>query len=370
MLRFFSSIIFGAVIGIFSFFLTFHFYFVNVFADKKQISSFAINSAALIPEVINQQLPFVQEEKLAPSPLNGLPIAKERAALPVIAVMVENLPPARPQSGLSRADVIYETLAEGGITRFMALFQSQEADVVGPVRSARTYFAEIVREYDAWYAHVGGNADALRFIFQNKLHNLDQFFSPQPYWRDPVRRKKGLEHSMYTNTEDLRKIVAGSFFDTFEPWHFLPIEGQKIEQNPEHNAVEINFSYPVFKVRWDYDPVTENYTRSLGSIPHQDAQNDEVLKAKNIIAQYVKMTLVSHPPHGDEGALNMQLIGAGDGGGMLFRNGKSFPLTWRKAASGKRTYYYDENGEEILLTPGVIWVELVRNASQVQIIKK
>ena len=365
MRRFFPSILFGIIIGIFASFIAFHFYFVNVFANKKEISSISSDVINMLPQVSQQQSAFVQEEKLMPSPLNGLPISQERAQLPVIAVVVENLQPARPQSSLSKADVIYETLVEGGITRFMAFFQSREADVVGPVRSARTYFAEIVREYDAWYAHVGGNADALRFIFQNKLHNLDQFFNPQPYWRDPVRRKKGLEHSMYANTNDLRAIVTGSFPDTFVSWQFLNSEKEKIQEDVEYDTIEIDFSYPAFKVRWNYDPVADSYTRSLGGVVHKDAQNDEVLSAKNIIVQYVKMSLVPRPPRGDEGALNMQLIG--EGGGMLFRNGKSFSMTWRKSESGKRTRYYDESGEEMRLTPGVIWVELIGYESQVQI---
>lgn len=365
MRRFIPSIFLGIILGVFAFFLVFHFYFVNVFANQKEASSVAINTLDLAPKVAEPQLSFVQEEKLAPSPINGLPISRERAKLPVIAVMVENLPPARPQSSLSKADVIYETLTEGGITRFMALFQSQEALVVGPVRSARTYFAEIVREYDAWYAHVGGSSDALGFISQNKLHNLDQFFYSQPYWRDPVRRKKGLEHSMYVDTSALRAGVTGHLADTFEPWQFQSPEKEKIQEDAQYDAVEIDFSYPVFKVRWDYDLAADIYTRSLGGAVHKDAQNDEALSAKNIIVQYVKMSLAPRPLRGEEGALDIQLIGEGEG--ILFRNGKSFPLTWRKSEGGKRTRYYDENDEEIRLTPGVIWIELVRDKSQVHV---
>ena len=396
--KIFPSVVLGFFVGVFLSLTIFYFYAIGSVTSPPQqqkaygaqISSFA-NTDVVPPSLLTElrrnfnflirlRRTSLYTEPLAESPLNGLKNSETKARLPIIAVMVENLQPARPQSGLSAADIVYETLVESGITRFMALFQSKEADVVGPVRSARTYFAEIVREYDAWYSHVGGNADALQFIAKYKLNNLDQFFLNKPYWRDAERRKRGLEHSMYTDTEELRKLTKGDFPKTFIPWQFkkesaLNIDRESLlgsnqreqppQKNPSKQTIQIDFSKPAFKVKWEYNPAENSYQRYLAGTPHKDAQNDEILSAKNIVVQYVKMSLVANTPHGDEGALDLQLIGQGKG--IFFRDGKSFPITWKKEKSTERTQYFDENNDEIIFNPGVIWIELAKNQDQIKI---
>lgn len=359
----FPSVVLGFFVGVFISLIIFYFYVI--WSETSPLHKPIMPSAQ--NKIFVNSLDFARKllkpATFVSSPLNGLRISQEKAKLPSIGVMVENLSPARPQSGLSDADIIYETLVEGGITRFLALFQSKEAAVVGPVRSARTYFAEIVSEYNAWYSHVGGSADSLLFIRKNKLNDLDQFFHYKPYWRDPQRMKRGLEHSMYVDTNALRKFVKGFLPDSLRPWKF------KTEEKPpkpleQKQIIEINFSKPSFKVRWIYDPATNSYLRYLGGIPHKDAQHDELLIAKNILIQYVKIAPASDPAQAAKGVLNIQLIGKGYG--MLFRDGKNFPLAWRKTKSGERTLYFDENEEEITFNPGVIWVELVGNETMVK----
>jgi len=297
-----------------------------------------------------------EQESLMPSLLNGLPIPASRAQLPVLAVMIENSPPARFQSGLGAADVIYETLAEGGITRFMALFQSKDVDTVGPVRSVRTYFVEIAREYDAWLVHVGGNVDALPLIKKYGLHDLDQFYLDKPFWRDPIRLKtRGLEHSMYTDTVQLRLLTEGDLPSDFVPWLFTAQE-PPVAERPKSQKVSIDFSFPAFKAQWDYDAVSNSYLRTTGGIVHRDASDGSILSAKNIIVQFVDMALLPDRSKGPVGVLSIGLIGSGKG--FLFRDGKAFPVTWSKSASGERTRYLDENGKEIFLEPGVTWIEL------------
>jgi hypothetical protein len=212
---------------------------------------------------------------------------------------------------------VYETLAEGGVTRFMALFQSQEVDVLGPVRSARTYFAEIVREYGASYAHVGGSASALSFIARHGLSDLDQFALDKPYWRDPGRWKtKGLEHSMYTNTKDLRKYIKTVGLLNVKSWNFqtTDFQAQGIDSAGRSIAqsISIDFSFPVFKVEWQYDPVKNVYKRFNGGVSHVDAQNGQQLEAKNVLVQYATMTPILNPAKGDESALDIDVVGTGE----------------------------------------------------------
>ncbi len=303
------------------------------------------------------------QANLVASSLNGVMIAQERAQLPVLAVMIENSPQARWQSGLNKADIVYETLAEGGITRFMAIFQSQDADVVGPVRSARTYFAEVVREYNAWFSHVGGSVDGIKFIKQYALHDLDAFFVDKPYWRDPTRLKtRGLEHSMYTNTFDLRKNIQGfAELNNFDGWSFKDEVTQKSDSDKKQTQnITIKFSFPGFDALWKYDPEQNNYVRYTGGATHKDAQNGQQLLAKNIIVQYVKMTPILNQQKGDDSALKLDLTGSGEG--MLFQDGKAIAITWKKDKSGDHTQYYYadgvDKGQKIQLNRGVIWVEL------------
>lgn len=305
----------------------------------------------------NEQGQTQSSEVMVASSLTGLPISQNRAEKPVLAVMVENAPLARPQSGLSKADIVYETLAEGGITRYMALFQSQEAEVVGPVRSARTYFVEIVREYDAWYSHVGGNADGLNLIANYDLHDLDQFVYDKPYWRDKARMNSlGLEHSMYTNTNDLRALIDDGKKPSFGSWIFR--DEAPVTKTPKPQKVTVDFSFEIFQVVWEYDPAENVYKRSVGGISDTDAENDEPFKAKNVLVQYVTMTLVPAPAKGDEGALKMVLIGEGDG--ILFQDGQAIDVQWKKEKSGDRTrFYHAKTGEEVSFNRGVTWVEIV-----------
>lgn len=318
------------------------------------------------------------QQNLVASPLNGQLISQERSQMPVVAVMIENSPPARPQVGLDKADVVYETLAEGGITRFMALFQNEDAEVVGPVRSARSYFAEIVREYNAWYAHVGGSVDGIKFIKQNDLHDLDQFFIDKPFWRDSSRIKtRGFEHSMYTSILALRNYVKGQAeLGNFESWGFKDDAPAATTQTLTQAApqaqnsaqtISVNFSFPSFLAQWKYDSVKNVYNRSNGGVAHVDAQSGQQLFAKNVIVQYVKMTPILNQQKGDDSALKLDLIGSGDG--LLFRDGQMIPITWKKAKSGDHTqFYYADgadgasggalNGQKIQLNRGVTWVEL------------
>jgi hypothetical protein len=291
--------------------------------------------------------------------LNGSKIDAERKNLPIVAVMIENAPAARPQSGLDKADIVYETLAEGGITRFMALFQSQEAENVGPVRSARKYFVEIAYEYSALFAHVGGSQDALSFIQKYDINDIDQYVIDKPFWRDPKRMKHGREHSMYTNTVELRKVVQNDSAD-FQSWLFQESESD-LKDFPKKQIIDINFSFPGFRVQWEYDSSTNSYNRKMGGTVHKDALTNQPLTAKNVLVQYVPMRSAKNDSTGDMSAVDLQLIGEGEG--IFFRDGEAFPLTWEKKESGGRTKFYDENEREIVFNPGLIWVELVQEGS-------
>jgi len=311
-------------------------------------------------------------------------------------VMIENHEEARPQSGLSNADIVYETVAEGGITRFMAGYycNAQAYEVmVGPVRSARTYYLDWASEYgnNPLYAHVGGahcnsetgsgcangaKADALGQI--NKYgwggvsgNDLNQFSIGYPtFWRDYERmgRTVATEHTMYSTTERLWAVAAKrdwnytdsdevAWDEDFIPWKFA--DESKIEQG-QTTKITYNFwsSSPAgdFSVNWEFDPATKLYRRFQGATPHLDLNTEEQLAFKNVIVMY---SVESRANDGYDNNAHLLYGLIGKGKAVLFQNGNAEKLTWEKKSRVARTKYIGEDGEEIEFLPGPIWISNV-----------
>ena len=139
------------------------------------------------------------------SPLTGRETTEPKTASPVLAVMIENSLEARPQSGLTDAGVVFEAVAEGGITRFIALYQESEPLLIGPVRSVRPYYLDWAAAFDAGIAHVGGSDAALQMVRSGNYGvDLDQFFNDAAYWRSKDRRAP---HNVYTDYAHLSQLI-------------------------------------------------------------------------------------------------------------------------------------------------------------------
>lgn len=296
----------------------------------------------------------VEEKEV--SCLDGVEYNKDKANRHPMAIMVENHTEARPQIGLDKASIIYEAIAEGGITRFMPIYGSQDANKVGPVRSARTYYLDWVLEYDAFYAHVGGNIDALNLIPKIGIKDLDQFkYGTEAYWRE--NEAKATEHTMYSDTEKLRDIakandwnVSSSDFTCLKFKTDLSKENRSASQ-----SITINFSSANYNVEWVYDPENNMYKRLMGGLEHKDRVSDEQLTAKNIIIQKVKraptVTAIN------EQGWNMDTVGEGEA--FIVMDGKKIDATWKKSSREDRTRFYDPQNNEIEFNPGVFWYEIV-----------
>ncbi len=182
--------------------------------------------AATITAVILSQpapkAPTVSVKKTAPkpkakyySPLTGELIAQEGdAAKPVTAIMLENSPDARPQSGLKDAEIVYEAIAEGGVTRFLAVYQQHKPQLIGPVRSVRMYYVHWLTPYDASVAHIGGSAAALQLVRNGSYRDIDQFFNAGSYWRANDRYAP---HNVYTSFEKLDALNASKGYASSSP---------------------------------------------------------------------------------------------------------------------------------------------------------
>lgn len=323
-------------------------------------------------------------------PLDGIKYTKKEedvwAKRRPLAVMVENSEEARPQSSLSRADVIYEALAEGWITRFMAVFYCNtpfENMAIAPVRSARTYFIDWVSEYDALYTHVGGantygeniektdpRVDALGQIERYGIKDMDEMGISFPdCYRNPDRltHPVATEHQMVCFSENLYKIgeqrgwtnvdKSGISWDkNFTAWKFK--DDAKAGDLGSVKSIKVVFSpgYDKYDAKWEFDPATDSYKRLTGGVPHLDNENKQQLTAKNVVALLTKMV----GPVDDNGHLLYTTLGSGKA--IIFQDGKAIVGTWSKPTRVSRTRFFAADGSEISFNRGLVWIEAVHNS--------
>ncbi|MEP6871411.1 MAG: DUF3048 domain-containing protein [Anaerolineaceae bacterium] len=286
-----------------------------------------------------------------------------------IAVMIDNNSAAVPQTGLNRADVVIEALVEGGITRFLAIFHSQEAVRIEPVRSARTPFLRWVLEYDALFAHVGsseesGDADAGRQIREWNVSDLD-YQGARPvagaFARDSAREPP---HNVYTNTPNLRRSAESRGYNrapTFQPWKFTPKPPGSSAARSSATRLTVGFgSLSPFTVGWTWDANTRLYRRSEYGAPHFDAATSEQLTASNVIVQYARSFVADSLGH-------VLIDNIGQGQAQLFMDGTVTEAIWRKAENASRTRFYSQTGLEIEFRPGQTWIEVVDPSGGVRI---
>lgn len=343
-----------------------------------------------VKEDLISQLPgaadgFVEdpnEPKTEACPLNGTKHTKKAedywSKRRPLAVMIENHVEARPQSGLSSADIVYEVVAEGGITRFMAIFYCNLSDIqIGPVRSARTYYLDWLGEYDALYAHVGGAntpgpADALGQIIKYGVKDLNQFSIGYPvFWRDYQRigHPVATEHTMYSTTAKLWEVGAKrgwtatdsagvKWNSKFTPWKF-----KSDKSGGTTTKITVNFweSQPGYQVEWNYDPSTNSYKRKNGE-PHIDLNNKKQLEAKVIIVQFERE---SNANDGYPGNVHLLYGTIGSGKALIFQDGNAVEGKWIKTSRTARTKYVDKLNKEIELNSGQIWIQTVPEGAKV-----
>jgi len=349
-----------------------------------------IGRPLMIQEELTSSLPSPQaaleedpnEPKTEECPLNGRMHTKKAKDVwqkkRPLTVMVENHTEARPQSGLSSADVVYEAVAEGGITRFMAIYLCNLPDVqVGPVRSARTYYLDWLGEYDGLYVHVGGAntpgpADALSQIIRYDVKDLNQFSIGFPvFWRDYQRvgHPVATEHTMYSTIEKLWEVGAKRGWTAVDEknvrWdkNFITWEFKDDGADGTVNNITVNFweSQPNYRVEWNYDTTTNTYKRKNGE-PHMDLNNNQQLTAKVVIVQFQKE---SNANDGYPGNVHLLYKTTGSGQALIFQDGNVVEGKWVKATRTTRTKFVDSKNREIELNRGEIWIQTVPEGSKV-----
>ena len=288
-----------------------------------------------------------------PGEITTLPEVKEKESpfgSRPLSIMIENSEGARPQSGLDKANIVYEVLAEGGITRFLAIYYDQDAEEVGPIRSARPYFVSKSLEHQAIYAHAGGSQEAYNFIKEERIDDINEFVDFQPFWRTSDREPP---HNLYTSTLKLRKEANKLGYIEMikkEVYQFEIDQNERLTGRETDNIViPYNITY---KVSYRYQPESMKYLRFINSESHIDAITKKQLVVDNIIIQFAGTKVID-----EEGRLAVDFVGKGKG--LLFFKGGSEEIIWEKQDLKSRTIFMYKEGDRIALTPGNIWIQIV-----------
>lgn len=307
------------------------------------------------PELEPEPKPVFVEGVICP--LGGEMIEKSSLYPRPVAVMLDNHPAARPQAGWEQAEVVYEVLAEGNITRYLALFIHGAEQLVGPVRSSRTYFLDISMEYNAIYLHAGGSPGAWNDIARLRIPSFNAMNLGAPlYWREKHRKEP---HNIYTALDKIQALAEARGYNK--------VEGTKVHRFNEEdkiiegeNADRVLIAYPQkYSIYYEFSQDEGVYLRYIADKPHTDENNsDYQVRAKNIIIQKAVHKVVD-----SEGRRDIELVGSGEG--IYITNGHCVPVTWKKADRQAPTHFYSEEGDEIKLNPGKTWVQIIPTGSKI-----
>ena len=294
----------------------------------------------------------------AASKLTGLQVNPLVNKLPITAVMIENSVAARPQSGLSSAGVVFEAVAEGGVTRFMALFQNNDSTSLGPIRSARPYYVSWAMGFDASYVHVGGSPDALSDLNSWGTKNLDQFYNGDYFQRVNFR---DAPHNVYSTLKDLTNLEQSKGYtsSTFTSW-----TRKADAPNVKPNATKISFSLsgPDYDPVFTYDSKSNSYLREESGVAMIDSNTNTQLSPKVVIGIVVP---ASQGELDASGAYYTDYQYTGTGNAYIYQDGTVTKGTWTKSSNKDQIKFTTLSGQVISLNAGQTWITAVKDDSSV-----
>lgn len=319
-----------------------------------------------------------EEKKLYPYP-NWMNRERKRA----LAVVIDNAREARPQSGLEKAEIVFEVPVEGGMTRFLSIMSGEDIELVGPIRSTRSAFVDLAAEYKAILVHAGGSQEGLEALEREGVDHLDEIQGGSQvgaaFWRVPDRPKP---HNLYASSDSLRRAGTAQRYQmtTPPPQHkYLTEEDTSTQDTPGQNTSkqdtsrqdapikdglegkkvnDISIFYPNRDnhVRYTYNKEKLVFERYTAETPHVTAKGEQLVAA-NIVVQFV-------PHRYTDGDGHIQLILHGNGRALIFREGKVVAGSWYKDPDGF-TRFYDLNGQSIPFVPGPTWIQVVTKGTRV-----
>lgn len=293
------------------------------------------------------------------SKLTGLPVESEEDSYRrPVAIMINNIKKALPQSGISKASIIYEALAEGGITRLLAVFEDVEGiEQIGTIRSSRPYYIDFSQGVDAIYVHIGGSPQAYSQLKADKIDSFDliEGGNSDMSWRDKARIKNnGYEHSVYTSGERLLNKFSKKGIrmttDMESVYNFS--EDASYEGS---DATKISAKFSNYKTgTYTYDEASGLYRIGQYGTTHIDELYNTQLAFKNIFIVQMDSSVIKGDTAG-----RLVFDSVGSGSGTYFVNGTATEITWRRDSKYAPFKYYTMEGAELPVVPGDSYVAIV-----------
>lgn len=299
----------------------------------------------------------VKEEKEPEPEKPKLKIVDENSKSRPYAVMINNNHAAWPQCGVQDAYIVYEIIAEGGITRMMALYKDQDTAKIGSIRSARHYFIDYALENDAIFVHWGGSPQAYSRL--GSIDSLDGIaLEGSVFFRDKTL-KRAYEHTGFTSMENVKNYAEKQGYTrnankdlllnySVEEINMADLDGAK-------EATDVNIKYSNYhSTSYEYDEENKVYKRSMSGTKNVDLVTGEQYTAKNIIIYKVE----NYTLNDGENKGRQELDNIGSGTGYLVTGGYVVPITWKKTSHSDQTKYMYENGEEIVVNDGNTFIQI------------
>jgi hypothetical protein len=289
-------------------------------------------------------------------PLTGMPSDPAAPARAALVVKIDNAPKARPQIGLNQADVVFEEGVEGGITRFAALFHSEESKPVGPVRSARSTDIKIVSAlHHPLFAYSGANEVFKQYVHDAPLVDVGVDNYPDRYHRDTSRTSP---YNLFSDTDRLFDLAPGGSVPppALFAWRSPGAAPSGPGAHPvTHGRVWWQAS-KMTEAIWDWDPIAKGWRRTQNGEAHVDAAGRQVTPA-NVVVQFVNYHDTGLVDSSGTSVPEADVVGEGDA--WVLTGGMLVPCHWSKASNTDLTHYTDASGAEVQLARGKTWVELV-----------
>ncbi len=304
-------------------------------------------------------------------PLTGAETTREfDLDRPALGIKVENSTASRPQAGLEGADIVYEELAEGGITRFLAIYHCNDADPVGPIRSARLVDPDIMLEYQpALMAFSGANAEVKKKVEETRgITGLRHGEHGDAFYRDKARKAPS---NLFSTTEDLRGLAdlrgkpqiglqfqkPGATPPAPQPTQSKPGSPAPPPPAPAGAGASVSFSFAGSSTsKYTFDAATGSYLRSHGDTPHVNVKGDQ-LRAVNVVILKVKVTAGNLRDAAGNTSPEIEVVGEGEA--IVVKGGASHSGIWKRADLQSKTTITDAAGAPILMLPGSTWIHLL-----------
>ncbi|MGM0367874.1 MAG: DUF3048 domain-containing protein [Actinomycetota bacterium] len=331
---------------------------------------FLIFSFGCTKQEVTESKKRLKAEPVKDGILNNLPLAANSGR--PIAIMVENSFAARPQSGLIFADIVFEVVDEYGITRFVAIFSSNEPTAVGPVRSARPYYAEIARGFNPIYVFFGTYPECYGVIEDMGMQTLSamtdrsghsSITAQAPYWRD-WSRSSIQEHTAFMSVPQLKQSAQNLGYSLNGTLPFPYKANPPLSHRGNISNIHVSFATHAyaprgFDLEYIYDKNSNSYYRHMGGYPHKDYDTGKQITAKNVVV----MSTDIQGPLDRYGHMSVRTTGSGTA--FIFQDGKAIKGTWHRNSIYEPYTYKDSDGHPVSFTSGATWIAIVQGEDKV-----